>query len=107
MITLTDRAASKIKEILKSENREGSSLRFGIRGGGCSGFTYTLTFEDNKTASDQIFEDKEIQIIVDPKSFIYLKGTELDYSESLTESGFIFNNPNVTRSCGCGSSFQV
>jgi iron-sulfur cluster assembly protein len=107
MITLTDKAASKIKDILKSEHKEGSALRLGIKGGGCSGYTYTLNIEDNKSTDDQIFEDKEVQIIVDPKSYIYLNGTELDYKDSLTDSGFTFNNPNVTRSCGCGSSFQT
>lgn len=107
MITLTASAASKIKDILKSEHKEGSALRLAVKGGGCSGYTYALNIEDNKTTHDQIFEDKEVRIIVDPKSFIYLNGTELDYSEGLTGSGFTFKNPNVTRSCGCGSSFQA
>ena len=107
MITLTDKAALKVREILHGENRPESALRVGIKGGGCSGFTYTLNFDDTTDETDQVFEDKGIKIVVDAKSFIYLSGTELDYSEGLTGAGFVFQNPNANRSCGCGSSFQV
>jgi iron-sulfur cluster assembly protein len=107
MITLTDKAASKVKELLDRQNKTGSALRVGVRGGGCSGFTYTLDFDTRKSEQDQQFEDKGVRIVVDAKSFLYLAGTELDYTESLAGSGFTFNNPNAKRSCGCGSSFQA
>ena len=107
MITLTDKAAIKVKQILKNENKEGSALRVAVKGGGCSGFTYNLIFDDRTSETDQIFEDKGVRIYIDAKSFLYLNGTELDYFENLTGSGFTFNNPNAVRSCGCGSSFQA
>ena len=107
MITLTDKAASKVKEILTSENRETSALRLAVKGGGCSGFTYTLNFDENAGETDQVFEDKGVKIFVDAKSFVFLSGTQLDYTDGLTGAGFTFKNPNATRSCGCGSSFQA
>ncbi len=107
MIKLTDKAANKVKEILKGEDKEGHALRLGVKGGGCSGFTYTLDIDKAFTDSDEVFEDKGIQIIVDAKSYIYINGTEVDYAENLTGSGFSFSNPNATRNCGCGNSFQA
>ena len=107
MITLSDKAASKVKEILTSENRETSALRLAVKGGGCSGFTYTLNFDDNTGETDQVFEDKGVKIVVDAKSFVFLSGTQLDYTDGLSGAGFTFSNPNATRSCGCGSSFQA
>lgn len=107
MITLTDKAAVKVKEILQNEGRVDGALRVGVKGGGCSGFTYVLDIDDKNTETDQIFVDKGVKIFVDAKSFVYLSGTELDYKESLTGSGFVFSNPNAVRSCGCGSSFQA
>ena len=107
MIYLTEKAAGKVKQILVNENKDGWALRVGIKGGGCSGFTYTLNFDQNANELDQVFEDKGIRIIVDPKSFMYLTGTQLDYVESLTGAGFTFSNPNATRTCGCGTSFQA
>ena len=107
MITLTDKAASKVKELLERENKSGMALRAGVKGGGCSGFTYTLDFDSRKNESDQQFEDKGIQIVIDAKSFLYLAGTQLDYTESISGAGFTFQNPNARRSCGCGSSFQA
>ena len=107
MITLTDKAASKVKEILVSENRLNSGLRVGVKGGGCSGFTYILNFDDIAAETDQVFEDKGVKIFVDAKSFVFLAGTQLDYTDGLSGAGFTFVNPNATRSCGCGSSFQA
>jgi iron-sulfur cluster assembly protein len=107
MITLTDKAASKVKEILQDKNIKTSALRVGVKGGGCSGFTYTLDFDENAGETDQVFENKGVKIVVDAKSFVFLSGTELDYSDGLTGAGFTFQNPNATRSCGCGSSFQA
>jgi len=107
MVTLTDKAADRVKEILNTENRQSSGLRVGVKGGGCSGFTYTLNFDDTAIETDQVFEDKGVKIIIDAKSFVFLSGTRLDYSEGLTGAGFTFENPNASRSCGCGSSFQA
>jgi iron-sulfur cluster assembly protein len=107
MITLTDKAALKVKELLARDNKTGSALRLGVRGGGCAGFTYTLDFDTLQDEQDQQFEDKGIRIVVDAKSFLYLTGAEVDYTENLTGSGFTFNNPNARGSCGCGSSFQA
>lgn len=107
MITLTDKAANKVKEILINEKRPTSALRVGVKGGGCSGFTYVLDFEDKAQDTDQVFEDKGVKILVDAKSFVYLSGIQLDYTDGLSGEGFKFQNPNATRSCGCGSSFQA
>jgi len=107
MITLTDKAALKVKELLVRDNKTGSALRLGVRGGGCAGFTYTLDFVTHQDEQDQQFEEKGIRIVVDAKSFLYLAGVEVDYTEDLTGSGFTFNNPNAKGSCGCGSSFQA
>ncbi len=107
MITLTDKAALKVKELLVRDNKTGSALRLGVRGGGCAGFTYTLDFVTQQDEQDQQFDEKGIRIVVDAKSFLYLAGMEVDYAEDLTGSGFTFKNPNAKGSCGCGSSFQA
>ncbi len=107
MITLTDNAATKVKKILGDENKKDCALRLGVKGGGCSGFSYTLNIDEIFSESDQVFEDKGVKIVIDAKSFIYLSGTEVDYVENLSGSGFAFANPNAKRSCGCGSSFQA
>ncbi len=107
MITLTEKAANKVKEILTNEKRPTSVLRLGVKGGGCSGFTYTLDFDDKTGDTDQVFEDKGVKIAIDAKSFVYLSGTQLDYTDGLSGAGFTFHNPMATRSCGCGSSFQA
>ena len=107
MITLTEKAANKVKEILTNEKRPTSVLRLGVKGGGCSGFTYTLDFDDITGDTDQVFEDKGVKIVIDAKSFVFLSGTQLDYMDGLSGAGFTFHNPMATRSCGCGSSFQA
>ncbi len=104
MITLTESAASKMKVMLL--NKEETGVRAAVQGGGCSGFTYRLLF-DNKNASDRVITDKEIEIYVDPKSYLYLMGTEIDFIDGLNQSGFKFVNPNAKRTCGCGESFSV
>jgi iron-sulfur cluster assembly protein len=105
-VSLTDRAAAKIKELVAAENREGQGLRLKVVGGGCSGLQYKLDFDMPKV-SDKIFEKDGAKVLVDMKSLLYLTGTELDYKEELMESGFVFQNPNVKKACGCGSSFTV
>jgi len=105
-ITLTDTAAARIKAFL--ENRgSGCGLRLGVKTSGCSGMAYVLEFADQSETEDTIFEDKGVKIIIDPKSLVYLDGTELDYAKEGLNEGFKFNNPNVKDSCGCGESFTV
>ena len=104
MITLTTSAANKIKEMLLEKEETG--LRAAVQGGGCSGFTYKLLF-DNKKQDDRIIIDKDIEIYLDSKSFLYLMGTEIDFVDELNQSGFKFVNPNAKRTCGCGESFSI
>lgn len=82
-------------------------VRVGVKSGGCSGLSYDLDFDNNKEESDKLFEDNDVKIIVDKKSFLYLIGTTLEYSGGLNGKGFIFNNPNANRTCGCGESFSL
>jgi len=105
-ITLTDAAATRVKAFL--ENRgSGVGLRLGVKTSGCSGMAYVLEFADQADPEDQVFEDKGVKILIDPKSLVYLDGTELDYAKEGLNEGFKFNNPNVKDSCGCGESFTV
>ena len=105
-VVLTDRAAARIKEVVAAENREGQGLRVKVVGGGCSGLKYKVDFDQPKT-TDKIFEKDGAKILVDMKSLLYLSGTELDYKDELMQSGFVFQNPNVKKACGCGQSFMV
>ena len=107
MITMTDRAAEKVKEIAEAEDLTNQGLRLRVVGGGCAGFTYDLYFEDQVTDMDEQFESNGVQLFVDPLSFQYLDGTEIDYVEGVQGSGFKFGNPNVSGTCGCGSSFSA
>ena len=107
MITITEKAAAKVKEIAEAENLLGQGLRLRVVGGGCAGFTYDLYFEDKIGDMDEQFESQGIKLYVDPMSFQYLENTEIDYVEGLHGAGFKFNNPNSKGSCGCGSSFHA
>ena len=104
MITLTKFAAKKIKILLLE--KEESGIRAGVQGGGCSGFTYQLGF-DNQKENDRVIESHGVTLYVDPKSYLYLMGTEIDFVDELNQSGFKFVNPNAKRTCGCGESFSV
>ena len=107
MVALSDKAAEKVKEIRGEENiEEGYALRLKVQGGGCSGFSYDLYF-DQVQETDRSFEVKGVKLICDQMSRMYLMGTEVDYGEGLHGAGFKFNNPNVKSTCGCGSSFSV
>lgn len=107
MITVTTQAAVKIKDIKTAQAApEDSGLRVRVVGGGCSGFQYQLAF-DTPQAGDQIFETDGVRVVVDPKSFLYLNGTEIDYVDGLTGAGFTMKNPNAKGGCGCGSSFTA
>ena len=108
MITVSDEAKSHAIELMKADNKPADSfIRVGVEGGGCSGLSYKLEFDNVMKEGDQVFEDKGIKIVVDRKSFLYLVGTELQYSGGLNGKGFVFNNPNANRTCGCGESFSV
>jgi iron-sulfur cluster assembly protein len=108
MITVSENAKIHAIELIKAENKpEGTFIRVGVEGGGCSGLSYKLEFDHVMKDGDQQFEDKGIKIVVDRKSFLYLVGTELEYTGGLNGKGFVFNNPNANRTCGCGESFSV
>jgi iron-sulfur cluster assembly protein len=107
MITVTESAKEQAIKLMKEENLTNPFIRVGVKGGGCSGLSYDLSFDDKLNEHDQEFEDKGVKIVCDKKSFLYLLGTELDYSGGLNGKGFTFNNPNASRTCGCGESFSV
>lgn len=108
MLTITDKAKNKIDMLIKDSNLSSAYfLRVSVQGGGCSGLSYNLDFDDEEKPGDQFFEDKGIRIALDMKSFLYLAGTELDFSDGLNGKGFNFHNPNASRTCGCGESFSV
>ena len=105
-VTLTEQAAERVKKFLENRGK-GVGLRLGVKTSGCSGMAYVLEFADTIEEQDQIFESHGVKVIVDPKSLLYLDGTELDYTREGLNEGFKFNNPNVKESCGCGESFTV
>lgn len=108
MITVSENAKNHALDLMRQENHpEGTFIRVGVEGGGCSGLSYKLEFDSTMKEGDQQFEDKGIKIVVDRKSFLYLVGTELEYTGGLNGKGFVFNNPNASRTCGCGESFSV
>jgi iron-sulfur cluster assembly protein len=108
MISVTDKAKDKIAELRSQEGHsERHNIRVAVKGGGCSGLMYDLHFDDSTTATDKVFEDKGVKIMVDKKSLLYLAGTILDFSDGLNGKGFQFINPNASRTCGCGESFSV
>ena len=108
MITVSDKAKVKIERLMHdSELDDTYRLRASVAGGGCSGLSYKLDFDDEVKPMDQEFEDKGVRVVVDMKSFLYLAGTELDFSDGLNGKGFYFDNPNASRTCGCGESFSV
>lgn len=107
MISITDKAATKVKEIAEAEGIEHCRVRLRVIGGGCAGFAYDLYFEEISTDIDEIEVIKDVTVIIDPLSYQYLDGVEIDYIEKSMSEGFTFNNPNVSGTCGCGSSFSA
>lgn len=108
MVTVSDKAAERIIELRQKDGlTENFNVRVAVEGGGCSGLMYNLDFSSEQKATDMIFEDKGVKIMVDKKSILYLAGTELDFSDGLNGKGFQFKNPNASRTCGCGESFSV
>lgn len=109
MITVTESAKKKAINLMEEDGKTPveAFIRVGVKGGGCSGLSYDLTFDTDLNDEDKIFESNGIRVVVDKKSFLYLIGTELDYSGGLNGKGFVFINPNASRTCGCGESFAV
>jgi len=108
MITLTERAAKEIRRIFQEQGMPpGACLRVGIKGGGCSGFSYVLGVSDKPAEDDEVFASHEVRLVIDPKSLLYLDGTEIDFNDELLNRGFVFNNPNAKNKCSCGASFSA
>ena len=107
MIKITDNAKKQAIRLMEDENKAGYFIRVGVEGGGCSGLMYQLKFDNEDKEDDKIFEDNGMKVVVDKKSFLYLIGTTLDFSGGLNGKGFVFENPNAGRTCGCGESFSI
>ena len=107
MVHLTEVAAGKVKEIMSQQNPAPTVLRVAVVGGGCSGFSYHMAFDNTENPSDNVYEFEGVKLVVDQMSEMYLDGVQIDYIETLEGAGFKFNNPNVKSTCGCGSSFTV
>ena len=107
MIQLTDQAIEKAKNLMVSNNKAGCGLRIGISGGGCSGLSYKMDFEEKPGEGDRVFELSGLKVFVDPKAYLYLNNITIDYHSDMMSSGFTFNNPNAKTTCGCGTSFSV
>jgi iron-sulfur cluster assembly protein len=107
MIKVSDNAKKEAVRLMSQEGKEGLFIRVGVSGGGCSGLMYNLEFDNEMKEGDQEFMDNDVKVVVDKKSFLYLVGTELDFSGGLNGKGFVFVNPNASRTCGCGESFSL
>jgi iron-sulfur cluster assembly protein len=109
MISITEKAKDQLMVLMQNEKVDTATgyVRVGVEGGGCSGLSYQLKFDTELKETDKVFEDKGLKLVVDKKSFLYLVGTELDFSDGLNGKGFQFHNPNASRTCGCGESFSV
>ncbi|MBI2194644.1 MAG: iron-sulfur cluster assembly accessory protein [Planctomycetes bacterium] len=107
MITVTERAAQEVRRILRDQKLpENTCLRLGVKGGGCSGLSYTIGFADAPADGDHVHEEHGLRILIDPKSALFIEELEFGFQESLLGRGFVFNNPKAKRSCGCGKSFS-
>jgi len=108
-VILSETAAKEIQHIIKDQELDAEKvcLRVGVKGGGCSGFSYLLDLTESRKETDEVFVQHGIRLIVDPKSLLYLNGVTVDFKDEVMGRGFVFNNPNATSSCGCGSSFSV
>jgi iron-sulfur cluster assembly protein len=108
MIFVSDTAKSRIEDILKNDKLDSTHfVRVSVNSGGCSGLSYQMDFDNQQRPEDEVFEDKGVKVVVDPKSILYLFGTTLDFSEGLNGKGFYFHNPNASRTCSCGESFSL
>jgi|TARA_B100002052_G_scaffold121396_1_gene111728 iron-sulfur cluster assembly protein len=106
-IKLTDNAVKRVNAILTGEKKEGYFLRISVVGGGCSGMSYNLSFDNKEGEFDKMYECNGVKVVCDVKSWFYVKGTEIDFSDDLLSGGFKLNNPNANRTCGCGTSFSA
>lgn len=107
LLIFTDSAANKVKQLIEEEGNSELKLRVFVSGGGCSGFQYGFTFDEIANEDDTVLDKNGVQLLIDPMSFQYLSGAEIDYQEGLEGSQFVIKNPNATTTCGCGSSFSV
>ncbi|MDA9325086.1 iron-sulfur cluster assembly accessory protein [Flavobacteriales bacterium] len=107
MINISDSARDRLLHIMQQEKEDKNFVRVGVESGGCSGLSYKLDFDNAKNDDDELIKDNEIQLLINKKSFLYLVGTTLEFSDGLNGKGFVFNNPNASRTCGCGESFSL
>ena len=107
VLSLTDAAADRVREIMASSDRPLAGLRLGVRNGGCAGMAYTMDMAEAANPGDEIVEDKGVKVLIDPKAILFLLGTQMDYEVSKMSSGFTFKNPNQTSACGCGESVAI
>ncbi|MEC9208957.1 MAG: iron-sulfur cluster assembly accessory protein [Bacteroidota bacterium] len=107
MITISDSAKERLLHLLDKNMEKNSYVRVGVESGGCSGLSYNLDFDNKKNDDDELIENNEIRLLINKKSFLYLVGTTLEFSDGLNGKGFVFNNPNASRTCGCGESFSL
>ena len=107
IIKLSDNAASRIKEIMSSAEKDSIGVRVSVKSGGCAGMSYVLEYSKKINSNDEIIEDKGVKVFIDPAAVMYLLGTEMDYKKEEFSSTFVFNNPNETERCGCGESFKI
>ncbi len=107
VLTLTDAAADRIRDIMASQETPTAGLRIGVKNGGCAGMEYTMDWVEEQEKFDEVVEDKGVKLLIDAKAVLFLLGTEMDYQVETLKSGFVFNNPNQTSACGCGESVQL
>ena len=107
MIKISDSAKTRLLSLLKNEKENKAYVRVGVESGGCSGLSYKLDFDNTKKDDDELIENNGIALLINKKSFLYLVGTTLEFSDGLNGKGFVFNNPNASRTCGCGESFSL
>ena len=106
-ITLTDNAASRIKDIMSKDDNKSLGVRVGVKSGGCAGMSYVMEYAKEINPNDEVIEDKGVKVFIDPGAIMYLLGTEMDYKKEQFSSSFVFKNPNETERCGCGESFKI
>ena len=107
IITLSDNAAQRIKEIMAKTKESSIGVRIGVKSGGCAGMSYVMEYAKSSNSKDEVIEDKGVKVLIDPSAVMYLLGTEMDYKKEELSSTFVFKNPNETERCGCGESFKV
>ena len=107
IITLSDNAANRIKEIMSAAKKDSVGVRVGVKSGGCAGMAYIMEYAKEKKPNDEMIEDKGVKVFIDPAAVMYLLGTQMDYKKDKFSSSFVFNNPNETERCGCGESFKI